>query len=163
MDTLVFGCLVNLFALAWLGCARYSTKPDSSPPRVTPVAPRAAPTAWLIVVSVAWLSVFIWGTYRVTRYSFTADFPQARDYEKKATARTRAYLATRDIAHLDDPEIPYPSASAFVERIDRPELVRLLPVSVRDGITLKASPGSAGFDVSALSPTDECRARGSST
>ncbi len=146
LDTLVLGCLVNLFALEWLGRVQsHSGRPELA---ASPSRRDGRRLAGLITVSAAWLAVFGWGAYREGRDSFLVHLPIAREYEMKAIAHTRAYVASHDLAFLNDPDIPYPGADSFAERIDRPELSRLLPVSVRQGIALEPATGSAGFELS---------------
>lgn len=127
LDTLVFGCTVNFLAIGWLRAQRLL----SAPRRLA-----------LAAVGVAWLAVVAWGVFTETRQALTDHLPAIGHAHRNAIVQTRAYLATGDQAFLDHPDIPYPEAAAFAERLAHPELVNLLPASVRPSETHRPGSGN---------------------
>jgi hypothetical protein len=123
IDTLVLGLVVNLLALLWL----VSWKPSGL----------AGP-----VVVVVWLAVLGFGVERQCRNIYAQDLPSVRAAMAACEQNVRQYLRTGDVAELREPDIPYPSRSSFLERIDVPCLRAIMPVSVRPPLRLESSqPG----------------------
>ena len=136
MDTLVFGIAANAVALAWLlkgpetGDQILETKeiPGSTGRRLRVFG------LWSLVsglFALSWLSVFAWGVYDLGRLAIKVEMADVKRFYGNAEAHMRGYLATRDPAQLDFPDIPYPSATALLERLNHESLRSLLPVSIR--------------------------------
>jgi hypothetical protein len=128
VDTIVLGQVVNALALLWLRESR------SSGPGFRRV---------LTWTGVAWFAVAGVGAARQAGRSIKVDLPDIHSYCAGCERNVRNYLATGDTDYLKHGEIPYPSASALLERIRIPVLRDLLPVSVRQPLALAADRSGA--------------------
>ncbi|MDO8539353.1 MAG: hypothetical protein Q7S40_02850 [Opitutaceae bacterium] len=133
MDTLGFGALINVVALAWLATP-------------TPFQ-RTRPIA-LGVAAAAWMALFAVGLWQITAQALAWDLPEAKRYYGQAEAHLRGYLATNNPAHFALPDIPFPSADGLVERLDNPHLRALMPAVVRAPLPFRPAE-----DPAALKPT----------
>ena len=127
MDTLAFGMMANALALGWLCSGTVS--------RLASIARAALGAAWLAVLAV--------GLWQVTPLATVDGLPDTKRYFHNAEAYVKAYLVTNDRADLLHDDIPYPGADSFIERVGRPSLRTLMPVSVRPPLPLAAG-GPAG-------------------
>lgn len=132
IDTLVFGSTVNCLAMAWLW---------------THHVPGRLRRARVATLGLAWTAVIAWGFVAESRQSLTVDLPNLARAHRNAVVHTRAYLATGKLEFLQHPDSAYPGAVAFAERLAHPELLRLLPVSVRPsvGALVPAQPDGSPF------------------
>ena len=130
VDMIVFGQVVNGLALFWLW-GRRSAGPASR---------------WALTgLGMAWLAVAGMGMARQTIRSFSADLPDIQSYCALCERNVRSYLATGDTDYLQHREIPYPNAGALLGRIRIPVLRDLLPMSVRQPLSLRAADPSSTF------------------
>ncbi len=149
MDTLGFGMAANALALGWL---LSRPAPALSCAAATPSAParslgRLVRRGLAPTLAVAWIAVLAWGLREVTMLAVRGELPDAVRYLREAEGYTRAYLTTKDRTDLLSDNIPYPGADSFIERLTRPSLGVLLPVSVRLPLGLTAaSPAHRGFE-----------------
>jgi len=153
MDTLAFGMAVNALALGWLGSRFVSSKfsgTEAPLPRPStpfepemPARPRRSSKAFG-VLAIAWVGVLGWGLYEITALTLKDSLPENERYFREAEAHTRAYLVTGDRANLAFDDIPYPNADLLIERVTRPSLRPLLPVSVRPPLAVQPAT-VAGF------------------
>jgi hypothetical protein len=71
--------------------------------------------------------------------------PDVKRFYVKAEAHMRGYLATKDPAQLDFPDIPYPGSASLIERLNHQSLTALLPVSIRSPLAMKPAKSSPAF------------------
>ncbi|MBC7367528.1 MAG: hypothetical protein H7343_12100 [Undibacterium sp.] len=124
IDTLVFGLVANALALVWLATPELLSRP----------ARRILASAALV-----WIGVFAWGATHELRQIFLVELPPVKVYHDYCEINVRNYLYTGDPSFLNHDEIPYPGASSFLVRIDRPSLRALMPATVRPPLPLTAT------------------------
>ena len=129
MDTLAFGMVANALALGWLLSGAVS--------RLASVA-RA-------VLGLAWVGVLVAGLWQVTPLATVDGLPDNKRYFLKAESNVKAYLVTNDRADLLHDDIPYPGPDSLIERITRPSLRVLMPVSIRPPLPLVGSATAPTF------------------
>ena len=122
VDTLTLGTLANALALGW------HTNRTSQSLRY-----------FCHAFAVAWLGALSFGLYPQIRLIYTEELPSVHRSLVACERNVRHYLATGDISCLQEPDIPYPSTSAFRERIDLLALQAIMPVSVRRPLRLDSS------------------------
>ena len=160
MDTLIFGTAINALALGWLlsGSGHVAPATNFEPSAVSrdPSLLRATSepggTASIVsqigvwLIGVGWLVALVAGLHALVVRNVTAELPSTRQYYVDTEAHLRAYLATNDPAELVEP-IPYPSASALIERLAHQSLRELMPASVRPAlpVTADVGTGDSGF------------------
>ena len=130
MDTLAFGMVANALALGWL-CSLAASKRSEDGGTVSRFASIAR-----AALGAAWLAVLAVGLWQVTPLATTDGLPDNKRYFHNAEAYVKAYLVTNDRADLLHDDIPYPGADSLIERIGRPSLRTLMPVSVRPPLPL---------------------------
>ncbi len=133
MDTPAFGLIVNGIALAWL---------LTPPPNVAPDRRRQNLRFSLYGLGAVWLALLGLGLRDTLERNILHELPDTRKYYVKAESHMRGYLATNDPAQLAFPDIPYPSASALIERLAPTPIRALMPVVVRAPLPLQPSPDS---------------------
>lgn len=126
LDTLVFGLVANALALAWL---------------VTPGITGGLARRGLAGLAAAWIGLLAWGIGREVRESLFVVLPSVKIHYDSSKQNVRNYLLTGDAKHLDHPDIPYPSASLFLSRINVPSLRNVLPASVRPPLPMMPAHG----------------------
>ncbi|MBI4626992.1 MAG: hypothetical protein HY736_27690 [Verrucomicrobia bacterium] len=149
MDTLSFGMAANALALGWLLSrpAGDAAVASASPPAPARGVARLIRRGLVATLAVAWTGVLAWGLREITALALRGELPDAVRYLREAEAYTRAYLSTKDRADLLSDNIPYPGADSFIERLTRPSLGALLPVSVRLPLELtSAASAHRGFE-----------------
>lgn len=137
-DTIGVGLLVNLLALLVL-CSRPARSLTMRRARIALALPGLA------------LLAHGWAVH-IDEVVFTTG-PQISVRHSDREGNTRAFVRTGDPAHLIEDRIPYPSASTLLARMSHPEILALLPVSVRKPLALSGtSLPTDGFTVDATSP-----------
>jgi len=131
VDTLVAGMAVNGLCLAWLLRNRASLGP--------------AARRWLAAAGVAWAALLTGGAAMQVGEIWSHELGAARLSFYYCEQNVRHFLATGDRAFLAHDEIPYPSADVLVQRLESPEIRRILPSTVRLPLPLAAAPEAAGF------------------
>jgi hypothetical protein len=140
-DTVVFGAMVNALALAALLSppANETRAGDKSSSAATGGTPRFD-SAGMHALGGVWLLAFGIGLYVHLERSIRTDLPNAKKYYVEAERHMRGYLATNDPAQLAFPDIPYPNAEALIERLSHSSLREVMPVVMRQPLTLQAAP-----------------------
>lgn len=151
LDTVTFGLLVNVVALAFLLDFRSITR-----------GWRIA--CWLL--GALWIGVVAQGLWHHVNSVVTGELPRVGAWLRDGEYNLRAYLATNDYARIEGRTIPYPSADALRERLSHPELRALMPASVRPAVQLEAADGisavfSDGGTAPGTPPSDHGRTWGS--
>ena len=126
VDSLLFGLVVNGLALAWLW--------EHGGP---------APRGRLKLVGGIWALALALGLGAESHRVFATVLPDVKVNNFYGEQNTRNFLATGDRAYLRHPQIPYPDAAAYEERLGLPGLRSLLPASVRAPIVLVAASPDA--------------------
>jgi hypothetical protein len=137
MDTLLLGIVFNAVALLW----------HLAQPRATPAAHFATGA-----FTTLWILTLVHGFSWQVEWNFAHEISGVPGYYHNAGENTRRYVATNDPHFLDQPDIPYPSASGLRERIDRPEIRHILPVGVRAPLTLEAAKNSGFIEADTRRP-----------
>jgi hypothetical protein len=127
LDTLVIGIVVNALALA--AAAR---------------RPRPERRRTSVVAGIAWIALVAHGIGTAAVHDLRDDLPAIGAYHARADLHVRDYLATGNIRHLTQGDIPYPSSEALVERLAHPALRDLMPPAVRTPLAVTA-PAAAPF------------------
>jgi hypothetical protein len=130
-DTLAAGLAVNGLCLAWLGQEG--------------LAGRKPLLRLLALLGSVWTLLLAGTAAQQTHEIWTQELGPAKQAFYYCEQNVRHFLATGDRAFLDHAEIPYPSAEVLFDRIQIPELRRILPATVRPPLALAAAAGSAGF------------------
>ena len=121
IDTLVLGLVANALALVWLA---------------TPALLARLARRFLAIAAIAWTVILLWGCCTELTHSFSFDLPPAKVYHDYCEINVRNYIYTDEVKHLDHEEIPYPSARDFLARIGIPALRAVLPVTVRQPLSV---------------------------
>jgi len=138
IDTLVFGLIANALALMWLAAPELLARPARR---------------LLAVAALSWVGIFAWGAQTELRQIFRDDLPAVKVYHDYCEINVRNYLYTGNEKFLEHEEIPYPSTTAFLERIGVPALRQRLPVTVRPPLKVVAASSTfIGAGVQILYP-----------
>jgi len=130
-DTLAAGLAINGLCLGWLAQEWLADRPRAR------AGLAAAGSAWALLLTLC-------AVHR-TRAIWRDELTPAKQSFYYCEQNVRHFLATGDRAFLDHNEIPYPSADVLFDRLQIPELRRILPVTVRPALALTARPEAAGF------------------
>ena len=124
MDTLLLGVAFNALALLW----HLAHRP---PAPAAHFAAGAFTTLWIVTLTHG----FVWQVGWNYDHEISG-VPSVTTYYHNSAENVRRYLATDDSEFLDQPDIPYPSAAPLRDRLDRPEIRRIMPVGLRAALPL---------------------------
>jgi hypothetical protein len=124
MDTLTFGAMVNVAALA-----RLATEDGAA--RVSRFG--------LALLAAAWLALFTLGLRALLERNLAHELPDTRKYYDLAEQHMRGYLTTDDPQQLAFPDIPYPSAGGLIERLRHRCLRDVMPAEIHAALPLTAA------------------------
>lgn len=148
VDTLVLGTLANGLAVAWLlnksGAPREDAQVRSAGMSLRAFAPSRESLIFGLL-ALAWVATFAIGMRQPLHDTLRIELPGAKGYYVKAEANMRRYIATNDPKHLDNPDIPYPSAQGIIDTLAHPGIRALMPVPLRPPLEMQPGPPSQAF------------------